>query len=115
MEVQALSKYIRISPKKARDVARTIQGKPANDALEMLNFIPRKAARLLRKTLQSAVANAENNHELSSRDLIVARALVEEGPVLRRFRPVARGAAHPIRKRTSHLRIVLSEHVPTSK
>jgi len=109
MEVTALTKYTRISPKKARDVARTIQGRPANDALELLQFIPRKAARLLHKTLKSAVANAENNHNLSSDSLIIKSAIVEEGPAMKRFRPSARGSAHPIRKRTSHLRIVLSE------
>jgi ribosomal protein L22, bacterial type len=109
MEVQALTKYTRISPKKAREVARVIQGKPAPEALDLLSFIPRKAARLLRKTLQSAVANAENNHDLSSNDLVVKCALVEEGPAFRRFRPAARGAAHPYRKRTSHLRVILSD------
>lgn len=109
MQVTALTKYSRISPKKARDVARTIKGKPANEALELLRFIPRKAARLLYKTLHSAIANAENNHNLNSDQLIVTSAIIEEGPAFRRFRPVARGSAHPIRKRTSHLRIILSE------
>ena len=109
MDVQALTRYSRISPKKVRDVARVIQGKPANEALDLLRFIPRKSARLLRKTLQSAVANAENNHSLSSSSLVISRAIVEEGPAFRRFRPVARGSAHPIRKRTSHIRIILSE------
>lgn len=109
MEVQALTKYSRISPKKARDVARTIQGLPVAKALDVLAFTPRKAARLLRKTLLSAVANAENNHDLSSDGLVVFRALVEEGPAFKRFIPAARGSAHPIRKRTSHLRIILSD------
>ncbi len=108
MEVQAITKYERISPKKAREVARCIQGKPAGEALEMLQFIPRKAARLLRKTLHSAVANAENNHNLTSDRLVVRRALVEEGPRLKRFRPGARGSPKPYQKRTSHLRVILS-------
>lgn len=109
MEVTALTKYTRISPKKAREVSREIAGMPANEALELLKFIPRKAARLFYKTLHSAIANAENNHDLSSDDLVIKSAIVEEGPAMRRFKPAARGSAHPIRKRTSHLRVVLSE------
>jgi len=109
MEVTSLTKYTRISPKKARDVANELPGLPANEALELLKFIPRKAARLLYKTLHSAIANAENNHNLSSDDLVVKSAIVEEGPAMRRYKPAARGSAHPIRKRTSHLRIVLAE------
>lgn len=109
MEVVAQTKYSRISAKKAREVARELRGRPANEALELLQFIPRKAARLLRKTLHSAVANAENNHNLNSDDLIIKEAIVEEGPAFRRFKPAARGSAKPIRKRTSHLRIILTE------
>ena len=114
MEVQALYRFARMSPKKVREVAREIQGKPAPEAMDLLQFIPRKSAQLLRKTLASAIANAENNNNLSSDDLIVHRALVEEGTAFRRFRPVARGAAHPYRKRTSHIRIVLSDEEPAS-
>ncbi len=109
MEVQALSKYTRISPKKIREVAREIQGRRVPEALNLLRFIPRKAARLLAKTLQSAVANAENNNDLSSDNLTVLRAIIEQGPAFKRFRPVARGSAHPYKKRTSHIRIILSE------
>ena len=111
MEVQALTKYARMSPKKVREVAREIQGRPATEALELLKFIPRKSARLIAKTLTSAVANAENNHNLSSDDLTIKSAIIEEGPVFRRFQPVARGSAHPIRKRTSHIRIILSNEI----
>jgi len=109
MEVVAYTKYNRLSPKKAREVARELPGRPASEALELLKFIPRKAARLLYKTLHSAVANAENNHNLNSDDLIIKEAVVEEGPAFRRFKAAARGSAKPIRKRTSHFRIVLSE------
>ena len=109
MEVTSLSRFTRISPAKARGVARAIQGRPANEALELLAFIPRKSARLLRKTLQSAIANAENNHNLSSDNLVIKSAVVEEGPAFKRFRPVARGSAHGYKKRTSHLRIILAE------
>ena len=109
MEIVSLTKYTRVSPKKARQVAKELRGKPANEALELLSFIPRKSARLLRKTLHSAVANAENNHNLNSDDLIIKEATVEEGPAFRRFKAAARGSAKPIRKRTSHLRIILTE------
>ena len=109
MQVQALTKYVRISPKKARETARAIQGRAAGEALDLLGYIPRKSARLLAKTLKSAIANAENNHNLSSDELVVERAVVEEGPMLKRFRAGARGSAKPIHKRTSHLRIVLSD------
>lgn len=111
MEVTALTKFTRISPKKARDVAREVAGLPANEALELLRFIPRKAARLIHKTLASAIANAENNHNLASDELVVKSAIIDEGPAFKRFKPVARGSAHPIRKRTSHIRIVLAEKV----
>lgn len=111
MEVTALTKYARMSPKKVREVAREIQGRPATEAFELLQFIPRKSARLIRKTLASAIANAENNHNLSSDDLIVKRCLIEEGPAFRRFRPVGRGSAHPFKKRTSHIRIILSSEL----
>ncbi len=111
MEVQALTKYTRMSPKKVREVAREVQGRPAADALELLRFIPRKSARLIAKTLASAIANAENNHNLSADDLTVKRCLIEEGPTFKRYQPVARGSAHPIHKRTSHIRIVLTDEV----
>lgn len=109
MEVQALTKFVRMSPKKMREVTREIQGRPVPQALDLLRFIPRKSARLIHKTLSSAVANAENNHGLSSKNLVVQYALVEVGPVIKRFQPVSRGSAHPIHKRTTHLRIVLSD------
>jgi large subunit ribosomal protein L22 len=109
MEVVASTKYSRVSPKKARQVAKELRGQPANHALELLKFIPRKSARLLYKTLHSAVANAENNHNLNSDDLIIKEAIVEEGPAFKRFKAAARGSAKPIRKRTSHFRIVLTE------
>ncbi|NBD39225.1 MAG: 50S ribosomal protein L22 [Verrucomicrobia bacterium] len=109
MDIVAYTKYSRISARKARELTRELPGRRANEALELLKFIPRKAARLLGKTLHSAVANAENNHNLNSDDLVIKEAVVEEGPAFRRFKAAARGSAKPIRKRTSHLRIVLTE------
>lgn len=109
MEVQALTKYVRMSPKKVREVALEIQGKSVSEAQDLLTFIPRKSARLIAKTLQSAVANAENNQNLSADSLTVKSALIEQGPAFRRYRAGARGSAKPIRKRTSHIRIILSD------
>lgn len=114
MEVQALTRYAHMSPKKVREITRVIQGRPASEALEMVRFIPRKSARLVAKTLKSAVANAENNNELSVETLIVKRAIVEQGPVLKRFKAAARGSASPRRKKMSHIRIVLSDEAKKS-
>ncbi len=108
MEVRAITKYAKIAPDKARQVARLLQGKTAVEALSVVDLIPRKAARLLAKTLRSAVANAENNHDLDKKSLVVKEAVVGIAPIMRRFRPKARGMAGRIRKRTSHLTIVLS-------
>lgn len=113
MEVQALTRYARMSPLKMRQVSRTIQGRKAPDALALLSVIPRKSARLIAKTLNSAIANAENNNNVSADDLIVHRALIEQGPVLKRFKAGARGTAKPRRKPLSHIRIVLSDGANT--
>ena len=109
LAAKAVTKFARISAFKAREVTRAIQGLRAVDALERLEFYPKKAARLIFKTLHSAVANAENNNNLRREDLIVKEATVGEGPTLKRFQPKARGSAGPIRKRTSHVRIILTE------
>ena len=109
MKVRALTKNVRISPEKARQVSRLIQGKSVVEALAIVDLSPRKAARLLAQTLRSAVANAENNLELDRKQLLVKSALVGPGPIIKRFRPKARGSAGRIRKRTSHFEIVLSE------
>lgn len=109
MEVYALTKYARMSPKKVREVARVIKGRPSSEAMELLRYIPRKSAALIRSTLQSAIANAENNFNLSGDDLLVKNCIVNEGPTFKRFQPVARGSAHPIRKRTSHIKVILEE------
>lgn len=109
MEIQALTRYARMSPKKMREVAREIQGRPVSEALDLVTLIPRKSARLIAKTLKSAVANAENNNNLGASQLFVHRALVENGPVLKRFKAGARGSAKPRRKKMSHIRIVLTD------
>lgn len=109
MEVRALTKYVRISPLKARQVAKEIQGLPVSAALNILNFTPKKAAYLFSKTLKSAVANAEHNFELSVDNLIVKTAVANTGPVHKRIKPMARGSAASIRKPTTHLLIVVSD------
>ena len=111
MEVKSLYKYARVSPLKARDVAREIQGLPVSAALDVLNFTPRKAAFLLGKTLKSAIANAENNHELDVDSLVVKEATATDGPSFRRFKARARGSGAPIKRRTSHLQIILSDEI----
>lgn len=108
MKVQALTKNIRISPLKLRAVAKGLVGMAAQDALQTLKWIPRKSARLTAKTLKSAIANAENNFNLPVEQLLVCEATVDEGPAFKRFQPVSRGSAHPIRKRTSRIKIVLT-------
>ena len=109
MEIQALTRNARMSPKKVREVARLIQGRSVQEAIDFVSLIPRKSARLIAKTLKSAVANAENNNNLSADKLFVHRALIENGPVLKRFKAGARGSAKPRVKRMSHLRIILSD------
>ena len=109
MEVRAYTKNARMAPKKVREVAREIQGMNAAKALQTLKFVPRKSARLLEKTLQYAIANAENNHDLVGESLTISSAIIQEGPAFKRFRPAARGSAHPYKKRTSHIEIILSE------
>ena len=109
MEIQALTRYARMSPKKMREVVRTIQGRKAPDAVDLLSIIPRKSARLIAKTLKSAIANAENNNNLSVDSLTVKSAVIENGPVLKRFKAAARGSAAPRRKKMSHIRIILSD------
>jgi large subunit ribosomal protein L22 len=113
MDVRSVSKYLRVSPFKAREMTRAIQGLHVNAALDLLTFTPRKTALMVRKTLKSAIANAENNHEMTVEDLFVKSAFVGEGPTLKRFMPRARGSAGAIRKRTAHITVIVSnENIP---
>jgi large subunit ribosomal protein L22 len=111
MEVRAVSKYVRMSAMKARDVSKEIQGLPVSQALNILNFTPRKAARLISKTLKSAIANAENNFQLDADSLIIKEAVALMGPAFERMKPMARGSAGIIRKPTTHIKIVLTDGV----
>jgi large subunit ribosomal protein L22 len=111
MEVRSIYKYARISPYRVREVTREIQGLPVSAALDLLAFTPKKAAFLIGKTLKSAIANAENNANLKPDGLVVKEAVVGEGPTLKRIMARARGSASGILKRTSHIRIVLSDEI----
>jgi ribosomal protein L22 len=106
--VQAHARYVRTSARKARIVCPHIRGKSVVQARAILAFTPRDVARDWSKLLESAVANAENNHELLEDELVVREAYADEGPTIKRFRPRAMGRATPIRKRTSHLTITLT-------
>jgi large subunit ribosomal protein L22 len=111
MQIKSIYRGARISAFKCREVTREIQGLPVAAALDLLAFTPRKAAVLIAKTLKSAVANAENNNNLRVDRLVVQEATVGEGPTFKRFQPKARGSAGPIRKRTSHIRIILTDEI----
>ena len=106
--ITAKSKYIRQSPYKLRLVLNLIRGLPVSEALDILKFTKRKASDEITKVIQSAMANAENNFGLNSNDLYFSKAIADEGPTLKRFRPRARGRAGRINKRTSHLIIELA-------
>ena len=111
MEVRAIYRYAKISPFKAREVTRAIQGLPVSAALDLVAFSPKKAAALVSKTLKSAVANAENNAQLRVDGLVVKEAIVGEGPTMKRMMARARGSGSRILKRSSHIRIVLTDEI----
>ena len=112
MEVRSIYRYARISAFKAREVTREIQGLPVSAALDVLAFTPKKAAILVDQTLKSAIANEENNANLKVEGLVVKEAVVGEGPTFKRMQTRARGSGAQILKRTSHIRIVLSDEKP---
>jgi large subunit ribosomal protein L22 len=111
MQVSSTYRYAKISAFKAREVTRAIQGLPVSAALDLVAFSPKKAAVLVSKTLKSAVANAENNANLRVDGLVVKEAVVGEGPTMRRMMTRARGSGSTIRKRSSHIRIVLTDEI----
>lgn len=115
MEVKAKAKYIRISPRKVRLVADLVRGLKLTAALDQLKFSSKHAAKPLQKLIDSAAANAVNNFELDKNNLFIKEVMVDEGPTLDRWMPRARGRATPIRKRTSHINLVLGELVDSGK
>lgn len=108
-EARAVARFVRVPPRKARIVVDLIRGKPVRQALDILGLLPQRAARLVAKVVKSAVANAEHNYDLDADELYVARAFVDQGPMLKRIHPRARGQAFPILKRTSHITIVVRQ------
>jgi large subunit ribosomal protein L22 len=105
---RASARYVRVPPQKARRVVDLIRGLPAAQAQAVLRFAPQDASEPVGKVLDSAIANAEHNHELDPSALVVHEAYVDEGPTLKRFRPRAQGRAYRIRKRTSHITVVVA-------
>ena len=115
MEILAKTTFVRLAPSKARDLAKAMRGLSVAEALKLVEFNERKAAFYLQKTLKSAIANAENNAKLSADALFVLSAVVEKGPVMKRFWPRARGMASPIEKKTSHIKITLTDKKASTK
>ena len=108
MEAKAIARYVRVSPRKARIVVDLIRGKSVVRAREILAFTNRGVAETVETTLNSAVANAENQHHVRPESLVVKTAYVDEGPTLKRIRPRAKGSASRINKRTSHITIIVA-------
>jgi large subunit ribosomal protein L22 len=115
MEIKAITRFVRLSPSKAHDLARAMRGLPVADALRVVEFSERKAGILLLKTLKSAIANAENNAKVSAEKLFVRRAVVEQGPQIKRFWPRSRGMVSPVLRRMSHIKITLTDEKPSAK
>lgn len=110
-EVKAVGRFLKVSASKAQQVVNLIRGKDVNEADTILTFCEKGAAKPVGRVLRSAIANAEKNNQLNRDDLMVAEAFADQGPTLKRFRPRAMGRASKIRKRTSHVTIVLSERL----
>jgi large subunit ribosomal protein L22 len=109
MRVSATARYLRGSTRKARLVTTVIKGRPVEEASALLRFMPQAAAKDVARVLKSATANAENNHNLSAEDLVVADAIADEGPSIKRWQPRAQGRAFPIHKPMTHITIVVAD------
>ena len=109
LEAKATLRYARISSRKVKIVADLIRGKKVDEALAIVKFTPKASSEIIEKLLKSAIANAENNHGMNRGNLIVSEIYANQGPTLKRIRPAAKGSAVRIRKRTSHITIVLKE------
>jgi large subunit ribosomal protein L22 len=109
VEVRAVERHIRMSPQKVRLVLDVVRGKPVNEALDILRFLPQRAARPVAKAVKSAAANAENNFNLDPDELIITRTAADEGRTLKRWRPRARGRVNQILKRSSHISVYVAE------
>ena len=109
MEAKAIVKYVRIAPRKVQSVADLVRGKKVDEALAILKYTPRAAASVIEKLVKSAVANAENNHGMDTDNLYIHEIYANQGSTMKRYRPRAFGRAAAIRKRTSHIGVVLRE------
>ncbi len=109
MQAKAVLRGVRISPQKVRLVVDIVRGKRVDMALAMLRNMPQKAAEEIARTIKSAAANAENNFKMSPEDLVVSTIYADEGPAMKRFRPRARGRANVIRKRSSHITVIVDD------
>lgn len=109
MEAKAIAKFVRIAPRKAQQVVDLVRGKKVDEALAILKYTPKAAAPIVEKVVKSALANAENNYSMDRDSLYVAEIYADQGPTMKRFRPRAMGRATTIRKRTSHIGVVLKE------
>lgn len=109
MEAKAILKYARITPRKARRVVDLIRYKSAGDALVFLKFMPYRGSKFIEKVLKSAMANAEQKKVVNPEDMMIVKAFVDQGPVMKRVEPRAMGRANMIKKRTSHITLILSE------
>ena len=109
MEVRAVAKYVRISPQKVQKIAGAVKGKPVESGLKALQFMPQKAAYLLEKIIQSAVANADQHPDIDVDQLVIRNITADQGPTLKRWGARARGRGTRILKRTSHITVVLAE------
>ena len=109
VEVRAVERHIRMSPQKVRLVLDVVRGKPAQEALAILQFLPHRAAGPVAKAVRSAMANAENNFNMDPDDLVITRCAADEGRTLKRWRPRARGRVNQILKRSSHITVVVAE------
>ncbi len=107
MEARAQARYVRVTPQKARRVVDLIRGMQAAEAQSLLKFAPQAASEPIGKVLDSAIANATNNLNLDPSTLVIAQAYIDEGPTMKRFRPRAQGRAYRIRKRTSHITVIV--------
>ncbi len=109
MEARAQARYVRVTPMKARRVIDLIRGMNASEAQAVLKFAPQAASEPIGKVLDSAIANATNNHAMDARSLVVSAAYVDEGPTMKRIRPRAQGRAYRINKRSSHITVIVSD------
>ena len=109
MEYRAIHRYADVSARKVRPFATLIRGRPVDEALELLRFLPNKSARLLEQALKSALGNAEDRGATNIDDLVVIESCVDGGPIMKRIMPRARGTAYPIKRRMCHIRVALSD------